>query len=461
MKKTSALLLAAFLAGASSACNGNHLLVGNDPDGSAGAAGHTGNGGTAGHGANGATAGNGGMIPVDAGGTNLGSTAGNAGTADDGGAFDGAGTTLADAGQSWGTGGAPSYDLDGGNGGARGLPLQISGAEAVTRVASVLWQAQPDADLLLQAAHVTTTQDLYDVIHQMLGDARAAKGVGAFYRWWLNLDALATTSKDATVFPAYTPTLQADMANETETFGVNVTLAMNGTFGTLMTAPFSFINADLAAIYGVSGVTGTDLRQVGLDSTQRAGLLTQPGLQALGSIETRNDPSRRGALVTQSVLCTVVPSPPANLPALVIPAGVTVRAALAQSTSPASCGACHTRFDPPGLAYETFDAIGRFRTTDNGAPVDVSGLAIENLDPSSGGSRPFSGPIALAADLAASVTAQQCMTKQWLAFALGKTPSDLTDGQWTAAYQTFVSTQLSLQELITAVLMSDTFLAPK
>ena len=314
---------------------------------------------------------------------------------------------------------------------------------------------------MLQAAHVTATQDLYDVIHQMLNDDRAAKGVGAFYRWWLNLDAIATTAKDATVFPAYTPTLQADMANETETFGVNVTLALNGTYGTLMTAPFSFINADLAAIYGVSGVTGTALQQVTLDSTQRAGLLTQPGLQVLGSIETRNDPTHRGALITQSILCTVVPPAPPNVPSLALPPGVTVRAALALSTEPATCAACHATLDPPGLAYETFDAIGHFRTTDNGAPVDVSGLVMYNLDPTSGLPRTFSGPIALAADLAASVTAQQCMTKQWLAFATGKKPTDLTNGQWSGAYQTFVGTQLSLQELIAAVLMSDTFLAPK
>jgi len=109
-------------------------------------------------------------------------------------------------------------------------PLPISADEALTRIARVLWNGPPDADLLSQAAlgHITTVEDLYGVIRQMLVDQRAATGVGAFYRWWLNLPALATLSKDTTVFPAYTAELQADMASETETYGVTVTLSMNG-----------------------------------------------------------------------------------------------------------------------------------------------------------------------------------------------------------------------------------------
>jgi uncharacterized protein DUF1592/uncharacterized protein DUF1588/uncharacterized protein DUF1585 len=437
MKKTPALLLTAFLASASSACGSNHLLVGDNPDGSSPS-----NGGTAGHSGNGGTAGNGGTT-----------TEGTAGS-----------TTSLDAGRGSGTAGAVGVDAGRGSGSAGAAyvgpsgveALKISIDEATTRITKVLWNSQPDAALVSQADQ---TQDLATVINQALNDPRAASGVGAFYRWWLNLDGIAATAKDATLFPSYTPSLQADMANETETFGVNVTLAMNGTFQTLMTAPFSFINADLAAIYGVSGVTGTDLRQVALDPTQRAGLLTQPGLQALGSILTRNDPSHRGSLINQSLLCmAALPTPP-GVPPLVLTPGVTVRAALATAVQAATCGACHMELDPAGLAFETFDAIGRFRTIDNGAPVDVSGLSVWGLDPLQQ-STPISGPLSLGVALANSPTAQECMTKQWLAFALGKAPADLADEQWMPVYQAFVNAQLNLKQLIVAVLTSDPFLAP-
>ena len=178
-------------------------------------------------------------------------------------------------------------------------PLGISGLEAITRITAVIWNDKPDADLIQQAAqgHFTSTSDLYGAIRQMLADPRAAIGVGAFYRWWLELPTVATLKKDPALFPTFTPALQADMANETETFGVKVTLDLNGSYGTLMTAPMSFINARLADVYGVPNVQGDALPQVNLDRKQRAGLLTQPALLALWSaVPTGTIPSLRGTI---------------------------------------------------------------------------------------------------------------------------------------------------------------------
>src|SRR4051812_29422694 len=204
------------------------------------------------------------------------------------------------------------------NGGGAGsavssTPLPISGNDALTRVATTLWNSPPDAALLSQASQIRTVGDLHGIIQQMLADPRASAGVGAFYRWWLNLPALAQLSKDTSVFPAYTPELQNDMALETETFGVNVTLAMNGSYRALLTAGFSFINARLADIYGVTGVSGDTLQQITLPAGQRAGLLTQPALQALGSVATRNSPPHRGDYVEARFLCQQVGPPPPTL----------------------------------------------------------------------------------------------------------------------------------------------------
>ncbi|HEX4406968.1 MAG TPA: DUF1588 domain-containing protein, partial [Polyangia bacterium] len=381
MKLIRPVLLPILLMGAAAfgACASNNPLLG------VGAAGTTGTQGTAGAGE-----------PGNAGAHGTAGAQGTAGAAGTAGAHGTAGAQ--------GTAGA---------GGAAPTPLRISGVDAINRITGVLWRSNPDSDTLAraQAGQLTTVPQLAATVRSMLADPRAASGVGAFYRWWLNLDALLTRD-------GLSANTQADMANETETFGVNVTLAMNGTYGMLMTAPFSFINADLANIYDVTGVVGDDLRQVTLDPSQRAGLLTQPGLQALGSFLPRNSPSHRGTIILEQILCQSVPAEPPNVPALVAPPGVTLRAALAAEVSSPVCQACHGFVDPPGLAFETFDDIGRFRTNDNGAPVDVSGLAIR-LD--SSGSPPvnFSGPIELAKIISASVSAQQCMAKQWVAFVLG------------------------------------------
>jgi len=363
-----------------------------------------------------------------------------------------------------GTGGSSAVGGDGAAGttsvptGAE--PLQISGLEAITRIAAVVWNASPDGDVLVQAeqGHLTTKNDLFGPIHTMLADPRAATGVGKFYRWWLNLDAIATTSKDAQVFPAYTPALQADMANETETFAVTLTLKTSGTYTTLLTSPSSFVNARLAGIYGVTGISGDTLQATALDPSQRAGLLTQPGLQALVSLPTRNSPTRRGVYVEERFLCSPVPASPANLPALAPPpAGTTLRAAIKQDETMAACAACHILFDDPGFAFETFDAIGRWRTNDNGAPVDVSGLLL--YDETLTAPTHFAGPIQLANDLAASVRAQQCMARQWLAFVGGTTSDQIDDATVAPIYTTFKESNFNLQELIVAVLTSDAFLA--
>ena len=134
-----------------------------------------------------------------------------------------------------------------------------------------------------------------------------------------------------------------------------------------------------------------------------------------------------------------------------------VRQALAASVSNGVCEACHAILDPPGLAFETFDAIGRYRTTDNGGPVDVSGLSLASVYPTP---VVFTGPVMLAGLVARADVAQRCMTRQWLAFVLGKTFSDITDTFVDEAHPAFVASGFNLKELIVAVLTSEIFLSP-
>jgi hypothetical protein len=335
--------------------------------------------------------------------------------------------------------------------------LPVSGGDAVERVADVLWRQQPDGATLAAAAALKTKQDLEPIVRQMLADPRAAEGVGAFFRWWLELDSVPTLQKDPSLFPEFTPVVAADMAKETAAFGTYVTRDIKGSFETLMTAPFSLINTRLAAIYGLGGVGGDSLRRVDLPPGQRAGLLTQPALQALGSFETRNSPSRRGLNIAAKFFCLSIPAEPPGSPGLPPPApGQTVRQELELATQSAVCKTCHAAIDPLGYVFEGFDAIGRARATDNGVPVDATSTV--SLPARTDSPWAIFTPGDLAFHMAGDPGVQACYAQQWLSFALGR---DLTVADQTSLQPIeadFQASGFDLQELIVSVLLSDTFL---
>jgi hypothetical protein len=446
---TRGALACAIVATLLSACGARALSPdGRDagPPASVGSVGAPGVAGTAGYLAGQA----GGAGTAGAAGTGTGAVGANGGTTGTAGA---AGTGTGAVGANGGTTGA---------GGAADTPLRISGTEALRRIAAMLWNQQPDDDLVSQAAGglLDTKSGREGVVRRMLGDPRATAGVGAFYRWWLDLDSLATLQKDPTLFPAYTPELQADMVKETETFAVNLTLQANATYTALMTSPSTFVNERLADLYGLSGITGDDLQPVSLDPSQRAGLLTQPALQVLGSFATRNSPSHRGTYIDERFLCMVIPAKPPAVPNLVPAAGMSLRAILSTNVANPTCQGCHTLIDQPGLAFEVFDAIGRWRTMDDGAPVDVSGLAFYNLFGNGASPTPFDGPIELATDLAMATPSRQCMARQWLAYVGNTTAAMIDDATLAPVYASFQASSFNLPALIVAVLTSDAFLAP-
>ena len=81
--------------------------------------------------------------------------------------------------------------------------------------------------------------------------------------------------KNPKLFPDY-DAARADMARETTTFGRHVLLDGDGRLETLLSAPFSFVNARLAKIYGLPEITGSELQRVALPSTERAGAAHAP-----------------------------------------------------------------------------------------------------------------------------------------------------------------------------------------
>lgn len=151
----------------------------------------------------------------------------------------------------------------------------------------------------------------------------------------------------------------------------------------LIDANYTFLNEDLAEYYGVEGVDGDEMRLVKLPADNpRGGILTQGTMLVVTSNPTRTSPVKRGLFVLDNVLGTPAPPPPEAVPPLEASAEPTngheptLREALERHRSDPLCAGCHARFDPLGLALENFNAIGQWRDTEHGQPIDTSGTLL-------------------------------------------------------------------------------------
>jgi hypothetical protein len=328
--------------------------------------------------------------------------------------------------------------------------------ETASRLSYFLWGSMPD-DTLFAAAdanQLATSAQVASQARRMLSDPKAQPAVREFYAQWLTLDTVASVAKDPKTYPALTPALRSAMHDETLAFIDWVMWQSDGRMQTMLTAPVSFLNAALASVYGVSGVVGSALTKVNLDSTQRAGLLTQPALMTVLGKADRSSPVVRGKFVRERLLCQTISPPPSNIvitPPQVTP-GVSTRQAFSIHDQVEPCKSCHTLMDPIGFGFENYDGMGRWRTVDQGQPVDAHGtLSASDID------GPFNGAVDLAGKLAQSQEMNDCVATEWFRYAMGRgeTPDDACS--MAALKGTFASAGFDIRELLIAISTSDAF----
>ncbi|HEY0706955.1 MAG TPA: DUF1592 domain-containing protein [Polyangia bacterium] len=336
--------------------------------------------------------------------------------------------------------------------------LAISGREAVRRLGLVLWNQPSDPALLAEAdsGAFKTSEDIRKLALRMLDDPRARGPVGAFYRWWLKQDDLLQAVKDPTLFPEFTPALRAEMANETETFGVHVTLDLHAGVRELLTAPYGFSTERLAPLYGLTGVTGPEHRKTPLGD-DRSGVLTLAGVLATTSLPHRVSPTVRGKFVLEHLLCTPPPPPPSQTPPLAdaAPEGTTRERLTSLLQGSPACQGCHSLIDPPGFALDGFDVIGRARTVENGRPLNTQARLSGTLTGFIAGARD------LGLELAAVRDTTNCFAQHYLTFALGGTP--LRQPAIQSLQKLFADVVLRpplLREHIASVMQSEAILGP-
>jgi hypothetical protein len=329
--------------------------------------------------------------------------------------------------------------------------------ELATRLSYLLWNTMPD-DALLDAAEaggLRTAADLEAHARRMLKDPKARQAVANFHRQWLKLDAAQAASKSSTAFPEYTAAIPNLLQEETSRLMDFAFWEGDGTVAEALTAPYTFVNQELAAYYGLTGVAGTSFQKVAVDPARHGGVLMHGSFLAPAAHPDQTSPVLRGKFIRQQLFCQALPPPPDNamveLPAF-NPDLTTRERFAAHSTDPA-CAGCHRLMDPLGLGLENFDPIGRWRSTENGKDIDPSGEVLQTRDADG----PFVGAQALASRLAGSAEVSDCMVSHWFRFGYGRTETEQDRCTLSKLKSGLAGAGGNLRELLVLLTQTDTF----
>ncbi len=302
-------------------------------------------------------------------------------------------------------------------------PYEVAAAVSFALLDSVpddtLWQNAADGSLLGPGV-------LAAEVDRLLALPAVQTNLGNKAGFWLGVEKLRSiVPKNATLFPEFTADLKQNLYDSAKMFVGD--LLTHGTLSDLLTSRRMYVNANLAKVYGIPGVTGTGLVAMDVQLPERsAGILTQPAVLAAWSHPDRGDVVHRGLFIYNALVCgSPVPAPPANAltVAATFPKDATERQlAGLRATNPAGCGGCHGLFDPFGLTTERYDPIGRYSAVDAaGNPIDASSV-ISRIGPD------LDGPVADLPDLVSKLKSgkrvSECAARNLAVFVLGRSVVD-------------------------------------
>jgi hypothetical protein len=336
-----------------------------------------------------------------------------------------------------------------------------------SRISFFLWDAPPDGALLDAAADgsLRTQEGLERQVDRLIASPRFAQGVRAFFADMFGYEQFDGLSKDQTIFPKFTSQMAKDAQEQALRTIVELLITNKGDYRDLFTTKKTFINRNLGALYKVpienSGIEGTAALDTWVPYSfeaddPRAGILTLAGFLMLDPThEGRSSPTIRGKSVRELFLCQPVPMPPPNVDFSAVQNTAdqvhkTARDRLSVHQQNPVCAGCHAITDPIGLSMENYDAIGNFRTQENGAPIDASGT-FEG--------RPYKDLISLEQILHDSPTAPSCVVQRAYQYGVGR-PLTPSEEKWVDyAAQRFAEDRYQFPALIRRIATSKAFQA--
>lgn len=330
------------------------------------------------------------------------------------------------------------------------------------RVSFLLWNAPPDAELLAaaDAGALRRPAELERHVDRMLAAPAFQRGVRAFFTDMFAFNNFDGLSKDQTIYPKFTSATAKAAQEQLLRTIVEHLITDKGDYRDLFTTRKTYLNRTLGSLYRVpvpdeAGLTGW-VPYTFEEEDKRAGILTLVGFLMLDPThEGRSSPTNRGKAVRELFLCQPVPLPPANVDFSAVQntadrVNKTARQRLSRHQENPVCAGCHALTDPIGLSMENYDAIGTFRTHENGALIDASG-AFEG--------KPYRDLLELQRALRDSPSTPLCAARRTFEYGVGR-PLNPGEEAWLEyAAQRFAADGYHFPSLIRRIAVSAAFRA--
>jgi hypothetical protein len=339
------------------------------------------------------------------------------------------------------------------SGGVTPIGQRLSPHELATRLAFYLWQSTPDQELLAAADQnmLGTEEEIRLQVKRLLKDPKADRFIRNFSNEWLGLQQLQAATRDG-----LTDQLKIDMHEETQRLMLAV-LREDRSFMDVISADFSYVNQNLATLYGIPGITGTQFQKVDFKALQipRRGLLTQASLLTLTSSPTVTKPVARGNRILNSITCNPPPPFPDGLTVTPLADNpdttLTIKERMAIHRQGTSCFACHQEMDPIGLGLENYDQVGRYRTVyASGRSVDASGV-IRNYS--------FNNGLELIDFISKQSEFKTCVMKKMMTYAIGRSMTSQDQCSLQYIGNENITAGKTFTDLVMGVVMSPQFQA--
>jgi hypothetical protein len=352
------------------------------------------------------------------------------------------------------------YRIETGKPAANGV-AKLTGYEMASRLSYFFWDNMPDQQLIAAAesGKLETTEGVEDQARRLLDDPQAQPAVANLFRQWLRFDKMDRMEKDAMLFPGWNEGMADSLRASAEKF-VERSFWETGSLKSLLTDNSAYVDAAIASIYGVQAPAADGGKQtlVATDASQRSGILTQAGLMAAFAHTTTDSPVLRGVFVLDRLLCSAPPPPPPNVTGSIEEekpgsAPRTTRERFAQTHEQGDCASCHHVIDGFGFGFSHYDAVGKWRETENGIAVDATGW----IDGTRDINGTFDGAVELGQRLAQSAQVSDCVASQWYRYSLGLGAADVKACDVVSVKKSFTDSSGDLRELMVATVTSDAF----
>lgn len=340
-----------------------------------------------------------------------------------------------------------------------------------SRLSYALWDTMPDAELFTAAekGELNTPEGIKRQVRRMMDNPRARQSLDEFVGQWLRFDRILTASKDRRRYPLFTRETAVAMTEEARFF-VSDLVWNDKNFMELFTAPYGYVNSELAGIYQVP-IPAQEFGKVPFPAgSERAGILGQALFLASTAKPDESSPTARGLFIREQFLCQHVPDPPAgvntNLPPFEPGKPQTNRDRMSEHVVNPGCAACHSLIDPIGFGFEKFDAVGARRNTftlttpgkgkeDRGKTIKAWELQIDPNGFVAGvANSAFNSPAQLGKVLGESAQCQECVAKQYFRYISGRTETAADRPVIRKMTEDFRKSQFRFRELMMSLMLA-------